>query len=50
MNVLLSFNDMFKWRGPWNIKWDSPFGYPNHILLGTIMCSLILETLDPIGL
>jgi hypothetical protein len=32
MNVSLSFNNMFKWRGPMNIKWNSPFGYPNHAL------------------
>ncbi len=30
MNVLLNFNDMFKWKGPLDIKWDNPFGYPNH--------------------
>jgi hypothetical protein len=30
MNVLLSFNDMFKWRGPLDIKRDNPFGYANH--------------------
>jgi hypothetical protein len=30
MNVLLSFNDMFKWRGPLDIKWDNPFGYLDH--------------------
>jgi hypothetical protein len=23
-------NDMFKWRSPLNIKWNNPFGYPNH--------------------
>jgi hypothetical protein len=23
---------MFKWRGPVNIKWDGPFGYPNYTL------------------
>jgi hypothetical protein len=21
---------MFKWRGPLDIKWDNPFGYPNY--------------------
>jgi len=31
MNVLLSFKNMFKWGGPLNIKWNNPFGYPNHI-------------------
>jgi hypothetical protein len=31
MNVSLSFN-MFKSGGPMNIKWDSPFRYPNHAL------------------
>jgi hypothetical protein len=30
MNVLLSFNDMFKWKGPLNIKWNNPFGYPDR--------------------
>jgi hypothetical protein len=30
MNVSLSFNNMFKLRGPVNIKWNSPFEYPNH--------------------
>jgi hypothetical protein len=32
MNVSLSFNNIFKWRGLVNIKWDSPFGYLNHAL------------------
>jgi hypothetical protein len=32
MNVALSFNNMFKWGGPMNIKWDDLFGYPNHTL------------------
>jgi hypothetical protein len=31
MNVSLRFN-MFKWGGLVNIKWDYPFGYPNHAL------------------
>jgi len=31
MNVLLSFNDMFKWRGPLDIKWNNPFGYLDYI-------------------
>jgi hypothetical protein len=30
MNVLLSFNNMFKWRGPLDIKWNNLFGYPNR--------------------
>jgi hypothetical protein len=30
MNVLLKFNDMFKWGGPLDIKWDDPFGYLDH--------------------
>ncbi len=32
MNVLLNFNNMFKWGGSINIKWNSSFGYPNHVL------------------
>jgi len=32
MNVLLSFNNMFKWRGLINIKWNSRFRYPNYAL------------------
>jgi hypothetical protein len=31
MNVSLNFN-MFKWEGLVNIKWNNPFGYPNHAL------------------
>jgi hypothetical protein len=26
MKMLLSFNDMFKWKGPLDIKWDNPLG------------------------
>jgi hypothetical protein len=32
MNVLLSLNNIFKWGGLMNIKWDSLFGYSNHAL------------------
>ncbi len=31
MNVLWSFKNMFKWGGLLDIKWNNPFGYPNHI-------------------
>jgi len=30
MNLLLSFNNMFKWKGPLDIKWDNPFGNLNY--------------------
>jgi len=32
MNVPLSYNNMFKWGGPLDIKRDNPFWYPNHAL------------------
>jgi hypothetical protein len=32
MNVLLNFNNIFKWGSLMNIKWDNPFWYPNHAL------------------
>jgi len=32
MNVLLSLNNIFKWGGLVNIKWNNPFGYSNHVL------------------
>jgi len=33
MHVSLSFNNMFKWGGLVNLKWDNPFEYPNHTLI-----------------
>jgi hypothetical protein len=48
MNVSLSFNNMFKWRGLVNIKLDTPFGYRNHTLTQSkviVMCNFILSSL-----
>jgi len=33
MNVSLSYNNMFKWGGPLDIKGDGLFWYPNHALI-----------------
>jgi len=32
MNVLLSFNNMFKWGGPLDIKWKTFFWVPQPYL------------------
>jgi len=32
MNLLISFNNVFKWEGLVNMKWDNPLGYSNHAL------------------
>jgi hypothetical protein len=32
MNVSLNYNNIFKWRGPLDIKKDGHFWYPKHVL------------------
>jgi hypothetical protein len=32
MNVSLSLNNMFKWRGQMKVKWDNTFKYSSHAL------------------
>jgi len=51
LNVSLSFNMMFKWRGLMNIKWNSLFGCFNHALTfgETLKFGIILFYVDGKG-